>query len=393
MTEQKQGLQKGKSFAVVTGKAKINEKTFSGDMTSDKTGYVYTRLNLGVEIRKGSVIYTEQMGGYAPDKPVIYSMNKEDNSQVEINFADRLNEKVVESVADFKTLKVGLERDDKGELIIKKFLSPMDVHDYLKEHLKDGMEVTVRGSFKFSEYNDNVQRKFEIQNIFLPYPQKDKETGEVLPTEYKAVFTQTILVDEDSFEKITPQDKKDGEVVIKSFAVDYVGKKNGKQIKKNLPFRLPITVKINKEKPELTEKIIEKLFDVPKGKVRELTIEGDIIEGYDEQEVSEQDIELSDEIKELIELGLYSEEEAKAKMTVRGNKVSKLVFTRPHLAKDKNDNNRTKMDINDEKYTVTDLFPPVVEKEEEKKDELPDLTGGTDDAPVDDNVWMSELGI
>jgi hypothetical protein len=387
-------LKKAKSMVTVTGKVKITDRTFGGEQTSERTGYKYVRVNLGIETAEGNVIFGEMMGGYSPSNPVIYSMNKEDNSPIQVNFADRLNEAIVESTADFKLHKVGLERKEGGDLVIKKFLSPMDVHDYLQENLKDGMEVTVKGSFTFSEYKDETQRKFQIQNIFLPYQQKEKdengkETGNLLPVEYRANFVQTVLLNEDSFKKITKADAEAGEVVIPAQAVDYVGKKDGKEIKKNLPFAVPITVKINKDNPEMTEKILKALFDVKKGKVRELTIEGTILEGYEQQEVSSKDIELSDEIKELIAMGLYSEEEAKKKMTVRGNKVSKLIFTRPFLQKDKDDATKLKIDMNDDKYTPNDLV--VVVEDTNSSDAMNDLQDQGSD--TDNNDWMKALGM
>jgi hypothetical protein len=381
-------LQKGKSYVTVVGKAKVTDKTFALDQTS-QSGYQYSRLNLGIETEEGNVIYGEMMGGYTPQNPVIYTFGKEDGSSLQINWADRFNESIIDSVADFRLFKAGLERDENGKLIVKRFLSPYDMIAYLKEKLVDGMEVTVRGSFQFSEYNGNTQRRFQIQNIFLASPKKDEKTGELLPIEHRATFVQTILLDEESFKKITKEDAEAGEVVVSAYAVDYVGKKNGKEIKKNLPFSLPIVVKINKENPEMTKKILDALFKVKKGKVRELTIEGNIIEGYEKQEISDADIELSPEIKELIAMGLYSEEEAKKKMTVRGNKVSKLVFTRPYLVKDKEGN--LKIDMDDEKYTADDLIVPI-EEEEATTTEADPFDVGQSTSSSDDS-WLSALGI
>lgn len=380
-------LQKGKSYVTVVGKAKVTDKTFTLDQTS-QSGYQYSRLNLGIEIDEGNVIYGEMMGGYTAKNPVIYTFGKEDGSSLQINWADRFNESIIDSVADFRLFKAGLERDENGKLIIKRFLSPYDMIAYLKEKLVDGMEVTVRGSFQFYEYNGNTQRRFQIQNIFLASPKKDEKTGDLLPVEYRATFLQTILLDEESFKKITKEDVEAGEVIVSAYAVDYVGKKNGKEVKKNIPFSLPIVVKINKENPEMTKKILDALFKVKKGKVRELTIEGNIIEGYEKQEISDADIELSSEIKELISMGLYSEEEVKKKMTVRGNKVSKLVFTRPYLIKDKEGN--LKADMDDEKYTADDLIVLVEEEETTTTEANPfDVDG----SKSNNDDWLSALGI
>ncbi|MGM2776560.1 hypothetical protein ACS2QO_29555, partial [Bacillus cereus group sp. Bce015] len=84
---------------------------------------------------------------------------------------------------------------------------------------------------------------------------------------------------------------------------------------------------------------------------------------YEKQDVGSADIKLSAEIQELIAMGLYSEEEAKKKMTVRGNKVSKLVFARPLLVKDEKNPNGT-LDMNDNKYKPEDLIVALPEKEE-----------------------------
>lgn len=397
MAEEKQKLQPGKRYVTVVGKVKINDKSFSGELDSKHSDYIYSRINLGIETAEGNVIYGEMMGGYSQSNPVIYSMNKEDNSPTQINFADRLTPAIVESVADFKLHKVGLHRKEDGDLDVKTFLSPMDVHDYLKENLKDGMEVSVKGQFEYSEYNDDIKRKFIIQNIFLPYQRKEKdengvETGEILPVQYHASFVQTVLLNEDSFKKITKEDAKEGEVIVSAMAVDYVNKKNGKKIKKNFTFPVAITVKINKEKPEMTEKILNALFKVKKGKIRELTVEGQIYEGYDQQAVTTKDIKLSDEIQELIAMGLYSEEEAKEKMTVRGNKVSKLIFTRPFIKKTDENPNGT-LELSDDKYVPEDLFVPM--PEEDKQEESISTNEEQDSAPADaeDTSWMASLGL
>lgn len=385
--EKKQDLSKGKSFVTLTGKVKISDKTFGGEIVSPTTGYKYTRINLGVETAEGNVVYGEMMGGYAPSNPVIFAMDKASQA-LQVNWADRLNEAVVESIADFKLHKVGVEKGEDGRTIIKKFLSPMDVEAYLKEHLKDGMEVTVKGSFGFSEYKEDTQRKFLIQNIFLAYQKRDEETKEVLPVDYRADFVQTVLIDEDSFKRITPADAKEGEVVVQAKVVDYVNKRDNKVVKKYMSFPLPIVVKINKENPEMTEKILNILFKVKKGQVRELGIEGNIIEGYEKQAVAGADIKLSSEIQELIAMGLYSETEAKEKMTVRGNKVSKLVFTRPLLVKDEKNPNGT-IDMNDNKYKPEDLI--VLINEEKEEDPLADMKD--EGSSEGNNDWMKVLGV
>ncbi|MED1125592.1 hypothetical protein [Bacillus atrophaeus] len=394
MTEKKneQKLAPSKRSWMAVGKAKINENSFAGLKKSEHSDYHYVRINIGIDTGEGNVVYAELMGGYSMGNPVIYATGKDDGASLEIPWANRQEEAIISSVADYRLHKVGLHRDDKGKLDIKTFLSPVDMLDYLKENLEDGMEIAVRGNIKYQEYNGEVQKKYEIQNIFLPFVNKDDD-GNVLPTKYKAEFTQTILLDESSYKRMAKKDKDSGEVIVSAYAVDYVSKKNGKPYKKNDPFNVAIYVKINEEDPSKTEKILDKLFKVGKGKVRELTVEGKIIEGYDQQSVNDKDIELSDEIKELIEMGLYSEEEAKKKMMVRGNKVSKMLFTRPFIQKDRENPDKLLMDIDDTKYKPEDL----VVLDEDDVDEAFNSGGGqegsqdSNDAP--DDAWMKELGL
>ncbi len=366
--KEKQVLQKGKSYVTIVGKASIGDNSFSGEKVSSASGYVYKRVNIGVETSQGNKIYGEMMGGYAPSNPLpIKARTKPVDGQqenVDIDWADRLNDSIVDTVNDYNLIKVGLIRENEpaegqepteeqanSKLIVKKFLSPFDAHDYIQENLKDGMMIMIKGKYAFSTYKDETQRKIEIESIFL----SKSEEG-------FANFVQTVILDEDSLTKEALKNAQEtGEIVINARAVDYVSKLNGKKVGKNMLFDLPIVVKIDKDEPEKTQTIVQKLFKVKKGKIRELGVEGQIIEGYEQEEVNEKDIELSKDVKELIEMGLYSMEEAKKKMTVRGNRVSKLVFSRPFINRDKDDANKISLDMNDDKYTPEDLIVHVEE--------------------------------
>jgi hypothetical protein len=390
--ENKQVLQKGKSYITVVGRAKVGEHTFSGNQTSKTSDYQYNRVNIGVETSEGNIIYGEAMGGFSPSMNYPIKARTKEGENVDINWSDRFNESVIDTLNSFSTFNVGLVRDgdapqegeeDKRRLVVKKFLSSYDAHDYIKEHLKDGMMIMVKGSYSFSTYKDESQRKFQISDIYL----SRSEEG-------FANFVQTVVLDQDSISKDSVKSAKEtGEIVINARAVDYVGKINGKKVGKNMLFDLPITVKVNQEDPSITEKILASLFKVKKGKVREITLEGQIFEGYEQQQVNEKDIQISKDVQELIAMGLYSKEEAMEKMTVRGNKVSKLVFTRPFILKDKDDATKIRMDFSDDKYTPEDLIVEIPEEGEGAIDLGSTL--GTEETSNDtgDNAWLSSLGL
>ncbi|MFJ8247375.1 hypothetical protein [Peribacillus asahii] len=403
MTEQQQQeqqkLQKGKSYITVVGTAKVTDKTFAINEQSKHSDYQYSRMGLGIETVEGNVVFGEMMGGFSPSMnyPIKAKTKLKDGESgkaqsVEINWADRLNESIVETIRDYDTIRIGLIRDgeepaegqeDKRKLIVKKFLSAYDAIDYIQENLKDGMKIMAKGSYKFSKYKEEDQKKFEIESIFL----SRSEEG-------FANFVQTIILDEDSVSKASLKDAKEtGEIIVSARAVDYVGKINGKKVGKNMTFDLPITVKIDKENPALTEAIISKFFKVKKGKVREITIEGQILEGYEQSQVSEKDVQMSKDIQELIAMGLYSKEEAMEKVTVRGNKVSKLLFTRPFIQKDKEDAKKILLDINDDKYVPEDLFVEIEEEKEEEKIDLNSLADEEEKSNAGDNSWLAGLGL
>lgn len=400
MTEQqtnKQKLQKGKSYVTVVGRAKVTDKTFNTNQTSKTSDYQYSRMGLGIETTDGNVIFGEAMGGFSPSQnyPIKARTKGEGGKQgenVDINWADRLNESVIETLNNYSTINIGLIREgeapaegeeDTRKLVVKRFLSAYDAIPYIQEHLKDGMMIMAKGSYGFSKYKEDDQKKFNIDSIFL----SKQESG-------FANFVQTVLIDEDSFSKSSMKDAKEtGEIVIQARVVDYVGKINGKKVGKNMTFNFPFSVKINQENPEMTEKIVNSLFKVKKGKIREIAIEGQIFEGFEQAQVSEKDVQLSKDVQELIAMGLYSKEEAMEKMTVRGNKVSKMLFTRPFILKDKDDATKIKMDVNDDKYVPEDLIVDIEEKKEENID-LGSMLGGEETSnDTGDNSWLAGLGL
>ena len=94
-------LKKGKAFFNITGNVFLNDYTFKKDELSEKTGFKYSRLNLGIDTGEGNKVYAEAMGGYFPNKSenVIYVASKEDlTNSYTIDWEDRFDEKVLETI-------------------------------------------------------------------------------------------------------------------------------------------------------------------------------------------------------------------------------------------------------------------------------------------------------
>lgn len=386
MTTEKQELYAGKRSVYLVGKVKLRDDSFKLDVKAT-SGYIYSSANIGIETGEGNVIYLECMGGYSPKNPLIKTQNKAKDS-IDVNWNDRLNKKVVEQVNQYKLFKGSLKENE-----VETFISQYDLIQYMCHNMTEGMEVVVRGQMKLSVYKGEVQRKFEITGVSLPYAKKDAETGELLPIEYMAHLTQTVLLDEDSFSEITDEEKAEGKKVIRGYAVDFISKYEGEEIKKSAMFPIAITVPMTEAKHE---KISEYLFKHEGEGASEIVVEIDIVEGYSKSNVSSADIELSDELQELVDMGLFSEEEARAKLVVRGGKVSELMFKKVALKIDEESGIGKPM-LERGKYAQNELFFYEQAINGESNDIPTDTGNEDDDTPTGDDggdeAWMKELGV
>ena len=116
----------------------------------------------------GGTVYAELMGGYGAERDnVVYVHGKDEDGKDDfenrftIDWDDRFDEKILESVGDLCFMTVGLEKDKNGKVFYKKFLTPYDMIAYINENLEDGMVVNVKGQLKYSSYEGNVKVRKE----------------------------------------------------------------------------------------------------------------------------------------------------------------------------------------------------------------------------------------
>ena len=303
------------SFTLI-GVAKVNDFTFKLDEKSEKSSWCYNSLNLGIDCgEKHGVVYTELMGGYGIDSEnVIFAHGKKNDGsddfdqQIQVAWDDRNNEEVLENIGDLCFLTVGLETTSKGKTYYKKFLSAYDAIAYINEHLEDGTVVNVRGTLRYSVYNDNVQVRKIIQSIVL------SKVDDV--SKYGARFTQTLLLNSESAAlKGDHIDKDRGVMFVDARVLDYVKEIDGVEIKGQYPFKKTFEYQMDFTKPEVCKKIMEKVFKIRKD-VTQITFEGMFVEGGAVVTATLDDI--PDDIKDLIECGVYTEEEALARCSTSG---------------------------------------------------------------------------
>lgn len=353
-TKERKALKKGKAAFNLIGRVKVTDKTFNLDNSYD-SGWTDNSMYVGVYCGNGNTVYAEMRSGFFPDKDNViraYSKDEKDDAgkskSVEIAWEDRLDESLYDSISDSSFLTVGVEKDVKDKTVYKKFLTAYDAVEYLNEHLEDGMIVNVKGTIGYSEYEGNVSTKKEITSIVLS--KIDDEA------DFKATFSQTILVDSKSIGK--KNDDK-GTMELAAYVVDYVGKPkiDGEKIevKKNVTYPKTFEVAIN-ENPEITAKMLQRFFKPKKGKITEITVTGNLVEGGSTVNITEDDI--PDDIKELIEMGLYSEEEAEKKIAVgNGNRERRMIIVKPDIIYvGTGDDRKPTVAFEDGKYDEDDLY-------------------------------------
>lgn len=385
--KEKKALKRGRASFNLIGRVKLTDRTFNLNNTYD-SGWTDNGMYVGIDCGEGNLVYAEMKSGFFPDRDnTIYAYSKDEKDEkgmsksVQIAWEDRFDESLLDTISDSSFLTVGVEKDVKEKTVYKKFLTAYDAVEYLNEHLVDGMVVNVRGNLKYSQYEENVSVRKEITSIALSKAEEDS---------YKATFTQTLLVGKKAFGK---PDKEKNVIPFDAFIVDYVGnvKVDGEKvaIKKNISF--PKSFELNNEDAELSAKLIKKFFDPKKGYYNEVTVAGKFIEGGSVVTITDDDI--PDDIKELIEMGAYSEEEAKSKMAVgNNNREKRMVVIKPEIVYvGDGDDRKPTIAFDPDKYEDDDLVfyeQSLVEAmgSDDSSDEVPFDETSNDDSDEDDEL-------
>ena len=388
------------SSSNLVGEVRVGDNSFQLDQQSQKSDWVYSRLNVGLDCGENAgVVYAQAMGGYGANRDnVIYVHGKkEDNTddwqnQYTIDWEDRNDDSILSDIGDGCFYTAAIEVDTKGKLVYQKFLSQYDMIEYLSENLKDGMTVSVSGNLSYQEYEGHVNVQKDIRRITLIQDPK--------PENYHATFTQTILIDSDSKGDV---DKEKEVLYIDGYVLEYFKEYNGVSLadgnKKGglVPLKKTFEYKIDPEKKEFVQKAVKKLFCPKNGTVSQITFNGEFIESGALVQTTLDD--LPDDIRDLIELGVYTEEEALTQCATNGSRERRMVLTTPFIKKvSDNDGVVTPVvQIFEEKYTDDDLLldcivNPQTDFEDADEDEVPDDFINEPEADEDENLnWLDEL--
>ena len=391
------------SFTLV-GKAALGKFTFNIDAHSEKSDYIYSRMLLNVDCgEKYGLVQSQLMGGYSISNPYpVYVHGKKidektgrevddfDNPYT-IDWEDRLDESILEDVGNLCFIRIGIERDKDGKVVEKRFLTDYDAINYLSDTLKDGTEIKVKGQLKYSIYNDAIQVTKQINSIFL---KTDKDTP-------IAMFTQTMLLNKDSVGKF---DKDKMVYPIVGMILEKFKEYNGNDLTdggslrggKFVPLRKVFDYEVDPDNKEKADLVISKVFKVKKN-ITMLTCEGIFVEGGATVQATEADIPA--DIKELIDLGAYSMEEALEKCSENKGTERRMILKRPFLRMVGEEGSKTlQIQKFEDKYSDDDLMLDYLikheEPEEDDDDELPFKEEKVKEEPsddLDDDSWMNSI--
>lgn len=332
-------------FSIV-GHPKLNDNTFKINEHSNRSSWIYSTMNLGIDCgEKYGTCYANMMGGYSPEREtMIYAFNKEGNGNVHVSWDDRFNDSVLEQVNNNAFIRVGLEKDVAGKTVTQQFLSPYDAIEYISNHLTEDMVVRVNGNLRYSIYNNNVNVNKEITSIYL---------SNVEPKDFAATFTQSVLINKDSC-SLTDIDKETGIMPVDVIVLSYLKEFNGHEIKGQWPYHMTMEYQFNLAKKDMIKKIYDKLFKVKKG-YTQITFNGEFVSSGGVVTPSIDDI--PDDIRELIGI-VYTEEEALEQCATSTGREKHMLLKSPAIFNVRDQKN------SDVQRSVLQMFPEQYTEEE-----------------------------
>ena len=205
-------------------------------------------------------------------------------------------------------------------------------------------------------------------------------------SKYKATFTQSVLLDKDSA-SLKNIDKDKGVMFVDARVLDYVKEVNGIEVKGQYPYKKQFEFAMDFSNEAQCKKIAEKLFKIKKD-VTQITFEGDFVEGGAVVTTTLDD--LPDEIRDLVEMGVYTEEEACAKCTANGNRERRMVLRKP-MIKLVGDDKTPVIQKFDGRFTEDDLYLDYLHKNNDANDNKPPFDTEEESGSDDSMSWLNEL--
>lgn len=370
----------------LVGKPNIMDNTFTLDKRSERSSWIGNTMNLGINCgERSGTVFTRMFGGYSIDNPFPIKVHgKNENgrddfdTRFEVAWEDRLDESILDEVGDLCFIKVGIEKTSEGNTFVKRFLSEYDAIKYVSEHLTSDMTISVRGRLTYGYWDNNLRIEKNITSIYVT---------EAEPADFKATFTQSILIDKDSA-SMKEYDKDKNVVYVNAKVLDYLKEYNGIEVKGQFPYNAKFEFAMP-ENPDAHPVAINKLFKVKKG-ITQITFEGEFIESGATIQPTWDDV--PDDIKDLVEIGFYDKEEALKRCSVNGSRERRMVMTRP-LIKMVGEEGAQQPVIQkfEERYTEEDLLLDCMLGKSDEVMPWEEESGTSDVDALGSDDWLSAL--
>lgn len=346
----------------VRGRVRLSKYTYTLDQESQNKGWISNKLNLGIycgpEI---GTVYTKAWGGYSGQgESTIWVHGKDEDGRddfknfYQIDWEDRFDKSVLNELGDLCFKTVAIEKDVHGKLVQERFLSEYDMIAYLNENLTDDMCVSISGNLEWQMHNGTLYLNKNITNMYLVEDDPDK---------YHATFTQTMLITKDSFGEL---DKDKGIYYIDAYVLEKFKEFNGHNLCDKAHPKgqfVPLQYTFEYEPPaDKTKavKAIKALFKPKKG-VTQITFNGDFVCSGATIQASLDDV--PDDIKEMIEMGIYDEDEVLAQCADNGSTENRCLLRSPKI-------NKVVQNDGETKTLVPQIFPNEYEDEDLELDFL-----------------------
>mgnify|MGYP003294621492 CR=1 FL=1 len=344
------------------GTITLNEDSFKIDKVSN-SGWRYNSFNAGIKCGEFGTHFAQAMGGYSTvkDNYVYVGVKTEDGCENrKVDWEDRFDDELVESA--ISPYRASIEQTQAGKNFTKNFVSAYDFIAYVNEHLCDGDVVSVGGDIEYQTYEGRTTTRYNVKSI-----------TKINSDDYKprANFVQTLLLTDDCI----GETDENGLTDIHGYAIEY-----SKEARGNVPF--PVTYKFEFSEDKAKAKGQKKLMFSPKsGTVNAITFEGTFVSQIPTVKATADDI--PEDIKALIELGLYEEDDIIGKIDYATNGKAKrvAVITKPRVYVDKN--GKTNVQIVEDYCTEDDLDVKPVEVVEAHPTSEPMPTDDEDDFDLD----------
>lgn len=330
-------------------------------------------MNIRMDDTNGGSFFLNCRDGFDKTKPKNIYAKDENGNSLTIAFGDRFNETILEQVKNppITVYYDKVEVDTHKEWKKKTFLTTFDLIQYLSQVIpdlcqkySDGYKIKVVGNVAYSKYGeDKINENIEIKRIFFLTDNESEE--EAKENQLGFFFDQQMLITKDSIDfsewesegiaKVNAFIYK-SEYAKKEVMDNYVGveaREDGKGGNYPSGVEVEYVIRANDEKAKETKKkVFGKFFNLDDNVVSCIKFSGRFVQGYLSKQITRDD--LSDELLELIEFGIMTEEEVlKQAQGYSKDRINERQITKPFIGKDENGNAGFVYD--NKNYTMEDL--------------------------------------